>query len=115
MGFLVTWQSESSPGTDPDDSIQARLIKGQDEFSGAQIQYNLWETNDQESPAAHGWYGRLASAWRTVGNDQDPAPFNEHVTGRDVEYCLYCDDFEWFNPGGSGSLWRWSSTAGEMP
>ena len=120
MGFLVTWQSDSSVGTDPDDSIQARLMTGQNTFSSDQVQYSVWETDaltttNKENPASHGWYGRVASAWRSVGNDQDPSPFDEHITGRDIEYCLYCDDFEWFDPGGVGSLWRWSATSGAVP
>ncbi len=115
-GFLVTWSSvDASVGTDTFESIQARLMIGHDAFDDDQIQYNVWEGSFKETPATHGWYGRLGSAWRSIGNDQDPPPFADHITGRDIEYCLYCDDFEWFNPGGSGSLWRWTSTVGQAP
>ena len=114
-GFLVTWESlRASPGGDlADESVQARIVTGQDTFDGPQIQYNVWETNNQTRPASHGWYGRLASAWRSVGNDQDQqAPFEDHITGRQIEHCLFCDDFEWFHPGSTGSLWRWTASLG---
>ena len=116
-GFLVTWDSvNSSAGSDTDDSVQARIVTGVNTFDGPQIQLNVWETNDQEAAGAHGWYGRLSSAWRSVGNDQNNmSPFEVHVTGRDIEHCLFCDDFEWFSPAGSGNLWRWDGTLGAVP
>jgi len=117
-GFLVTWESyESSAGTDESGwSVQARIVIGPDTFDGPQVQYNTWETGTQGIPASHGWYGRLGSVWESVGNDQDPPPGNtEHIMGRNIEHCLFCDDFEWFTPGGSGSLWRWSSSVGVDP
>ena len=104
LGFLVTWQSASSVGSDTSESIQARLVTGQNQFDGPQIQFNVYENSVQDTPASHGWYGRLGSSWRSDGNDQDPPPTDDHITGRDIESCLFCDDFEW------GSGWRWSST-----
>lgn len=117
-GFLVTWESyEASAGTDEDlGSVQARIITGPNTFDGPQVQYNTWETGWQESPASHGWYGRLASGWDSSGNDEDPPPGNtEHIMGRNIDHCLFCDDFEWFTPGGNGSLWRWSWSVGIDP
>jgi hypothetical protein len=39
-------------------------------------------------------------------------PVAAHLVGRDIEHCLFCDDFEWFSPASPGSLWRWTSTLG---
>jgi len=117
-GFLVTWESfETSAGTDENgESVQARIITGPNTFDGPQVQYNTWEPGTQGIPASHGWYGRLASGWESIGNDQDPPPGNtEHIMGRNIEHCLFCADFEWFTPGGNGSLWRWSSSVGVDP
>jgi len=102
-GFLVTWESDFSVGDDPDnsDSIQARLVSGQDTFDGPQIQYNVWVQGGQILPASGGWYGRLASSWNSAGNEETNALVE---TGRQILYCLFCDDFEW------GSSWRWSRT-----
>lgn len=108
MGFLVTWSSTSvSAGTDTDESVQARLINGPGSFAGPQIQYNVWETNAQKTPVSHGWYGRLGSAWEGVGNDQDAT--HDHITGRHIEACIFCEDSEW------GSSWRWSVTEDGSP
>ena len=107
-GFLVTWESDFSVGDDPDnsDSIQARLVSGQNTFDGPQIQYNVWVQGGQNFPASGGWYGRLASSWRSAGNEETNALVE---TGRQILYCLFCDDFEW------GSSWRWSATVGSQP
>jgi hypothetical protein len=107
MGFLVVWKSDVSSGTDPGTSIEARLVTGPNQFAGPQVQYNVWENSTQHFPGAHGWYGRLATNWRTLTWDGDPTPDNTNdnfIIGRDVEYCLFCDDFEW------GGEWRWSSS-----
>jgi len=86
-------------------------MRGQNDFDGSQVQYSVWEGDPKETPASHGWYGRVGSSWRSLGNDQDP--LDDHIIGRDIEYCLFCDDFEWFDPGSPGSLWRWTSTVGQ--
>ena len=110
-GFLVTWESfQSSAGADTDsDSVQARIVTGPNTFDGPQSQFNIWGTGTQGAPASHGWYGRLATDWDGKGNAQDPPPGNtEHVMGRTIDHCLFCDDFSW-------GLWRWTSTVGEAP
>ena len=114
-GFLVTWESRtSSAGSDVDgESVQARIVNGSNSFDGPQVQLNLWGDGWQEDPSSHGWYGRTTSNWDGDGNAEDPPPGNtEHVMARDIEYCLFCDDFEWFDPASVGSLWRWSGTLG---
>ena len=109
-GFLVTWSSiNASVGTDTDYSVQTRLVNGPGTFVGPQAQYNVWETNNQYTPASYGWYGHVGSAWESVGNDQDPPPYDDHITGRHIEACIYCDDLEW------GSAWRWAATLGDSP
>jgi hypothetical protein len=66
----------------------------------------------------HGWYGRLSTPWDSLTWDGEPEPDNingQFIIGRDIEHCMFCDDFEWFSPGSPGSLWRWSATAGVVP
>jgi len=105
MGFQVTWQSESSVGGDTSESIQTRLVTGPNQFDGPQTQLNVYEDSFQDTPASHGWYGQLGAVWRSDGNDQDPPPTDDHITGRQSGSCsIYCDDLEW------GSTWRWSVT-----
>ena len=117
-GFLVVWKSDVSSGADPGDSIEARLVTGPNQFDGDQVQLNTWDNNTQQNPGAHGWYGRLATNWRSNTWDGEPPPnvINDNfIIGRDIEDCLFCDDFEWFSPASPGSLWRWSSTLGLVP
>ena len=120
VGFLVVWGSSVSSGADLGVSIEARVVTGSNAFDhdgdgidDPQVQYNTWDNdNNQQFPGAHGWYGRLAADWRSLTWDGVPHPANTNnafVIGRDIEHCVFCDDFEWFNPAGPGSLWRWSS------
>ena len=110
FGFLVTWSSiNASAGTDTNLSIQARQITGSNQFEGPQVQWNIWETNNQYAPVANGWYGRAGSAWESLGSsDNDTAPFSDHILGRDLDACIFCAD-------GWGGLWRWSKVVGESP
>ena len=107
MGFLVVWYSAVASGSDLGESIEARLVTGSNQFDGGQVQYNVWDNdNTQSQPGAHGSYGRLATDWRSQTWDGDPKPDvinDDFIIGRDIEYCLFCDDFEWGGP------WRWSS------
>ena len=84
------------------------------------MQYNTWDDNKvQQLPSSHGWYGRLATDWMSPSWDGDPSPADPDtavaVVSRNIEYCLFCDDFEWFSPASSGSLWRWTSSTGVAP
>ena len=117
-GFIVTWESrDSSAGPDTDsESVQARIVTGGNSFGSAQVQYNVWGTGHQGAPAAHGWYGQATVAWDGTGNAEDPPPGNtQHVMARTIEHCMFCDDFEWFDPGSGGSLWRWSAAVAADP
>ena len=113
MGFLVVWYSVVSSGSDLGESIEARLVTGSNQFDGPQVQYNVWDNdNSQNVPGAHGWYGRLATNWRSLTWDGTPKPDttnDDFIIGRDIEYCLFCDDFEW------GGLWRWSTQVETTP
>ena len=117
-GFLVLWQSQVSSGADLTGSIEARVVAGPNEFGSPQTQFNIWDDGaGQGAMGAHGWYGRAASNWRTPtieiapGNVQN----DDAILGRDVEHCIFCSDFDWFDPGGSGSLWRWAASVGADP
>ncbi len=100
-GFLAVWQSPVNVTAGDDDSsnsIQARLITGQNTFDGPQVQHNVYIDGIQQLPAVSGWYGRLGTAFRSAGNVDETT---DVITGRQIEHCIYCDDFEW------GSEWRW--------
>jgi len=122
-GFLVVWGSDVASGDDLGPSVEARVVSGVDdlgnpEFGGPQTQLNLWTDDGQTTPGAHGWYGRAATDWRSAIWDGEPEPDvinDDKIIGRDVEHCMFCDDFEWFHPGSPGSLWRWTSTVGLVP
>ena len=127
VGFLVAWHSATdSAGPDTVNSIEARVVSGPNEFDANgdmldnnQVQYNVWGNSTQWLPGNQGWYGRLATVWSSLSWDGQPPPNDpdtgSFIIGRDIEYCMYCDDFEWFSPSSPGSLWRWSSTAGVLP
>ena len=119
MGFLVTWRSVEASGADQGESIEARLVTGPNEFDGSQFQLNVWDNNnDQGQPGAHGWYGVIGTTWRSLTWNGNPPPANQNSTfiiGRDIESCIFCDDLDWFDSGGSGNLWRWALTVGESP
>ena len=118
-GFLVLWESQVSSGADLTGSIEARVVIGPNEFGSPQTQFNIWDNSNGQGPmGAHGWYGRAAANWRTLTWDGEPEPDNtndDFIVGRDVEHCMFCDDFEWFHPGSPGSLWRWTSSVGLVP
>lgn len=118
-GFLVIWSSDTvSAGPDTTQSIEGRVVSGPNAFDADgdgnddnQVQFNVWDNNaGQNYPATHGWYGRLATSWQSQTWDGEPEPdtINQiFLIGRDLEYCVFCDDFEWFSPGGAGNHWRW--------
>lgn len=100
-GFLATWESDVNVTAGDDNSqlsVQARLITGQNAFDGLQFQFNDWIDGRQHAPAVSGWYGRLGSAFRSDSNKDETT---DVITGRQIEHCIFCDDFEW------GSEWRW--------
>jgi hypothetical protein len=128
VGFLVVWNSDTdSAGPDTSNSIEARVVSGPNAFDATgdgadedQVQYNVWDNDSvQWLPGTQGWYGRLATVWYSLSWDGQPPPNDSDngsfIIGRDIEYCMLCDDFEWFSPASPGSLWRWSSTAGVVP
>jgi hypothetical protein len=128
VGFLVVWNSDFvSAGPDTVNSIEARVVSGPNAFDANgdglddnQVQYNIWDNDsNQWLPANHGWYGRLATSWRSLSWDGQPPPGDPDngtfIIGRDIEHCIFCSDMDWFSPSSSGSLWRWSSTQGLTP
>jgi hypothetical protein len=117
-GFLVFWESQVASGPDTTGSIESRIVTGPNEFGSPQTQFNIWDNGGGQGPmGAHGWYGRASASWRTPTIEIEPGVVqnDDAILGRDIEHCMFCDDFEWFHPGSPGSLWRWSSTAGVVP
>ncbi len=117
-GFLVFWESQVASGPDLTGSIESRIVTGPNEFGSPQTQFNIWDNGGgQGAMGAHGWYGRAAANWRTptIEIAPDVVQNDDAILGRDVEHCMFCDDFEWFHPGSPGSLWRWTSSVGVAP
>lgn len=115
-GFLVAWQSEVTSGDDLGDSVEARLVTGPSQFDGPQVQLNLSDNNNaQDRPGLHGWYGRATANWVSPVLDGEPPNNVGFLIGRDVDHCLFCDDLEWFRPGGVEGLWRWAVVVGAAP
>ena len=117
-GFLVLWESQVSSGADLTGSIEARVVTGPNEFGSPQTQFNIWDDGGgQGAMGAHGWYGRAAANWRTPTIEIEPGDVqnDDAILGRDIEHCLFCSDFNWFESGGSGNLWRWASSVGADP
>jgi hypothetical protein len=101
QGFLAIWESDVNVTAGDDDSslsVQARLITAPNDFDGLQFQLNDWIDGRQHNPAVSGWYGRLGTVFRSDSNVDKNKPV---ITGRQIEHCIFCDDFEW------GSEWRW--------
>ncbi len=127
VGFLVVWNSDTeSAGPDTVNSIEARVVSGPNAFDANgdsaddnQVQYNVWDNSNQWLPGNQGWYGRLATVWYSLSWDGVPPPNDpdtgSFIIGRDIEYCMFCDDFEWHSPGSTGSLWRWTRVEGGAP
>jgi hypothetical protein len=115
----MVWQSFQASGADLGESIEARLVTGPNQFAGPQFQLNVWDNdNAQGQPGAHGWYGHSATTWRSLTWNGNPPPNNQNepfIIGRDIEDCIFCDDFDWFDPGGTGNLWRWTLALGASP
>jgi len=120
IGFLVVWYSDVASGDDLGESIEARVVTGvnafdpdEDGMDEPQVQYNVWDNNNnQQFPGAHGWYGRITADWRSLTWDGEPMPDNtedDFIVGRDIEHCIFCSDFDWFDQSGSGNFWRWSN------
>jgi len=93
-GFFVAWQSVPSVGDDAaPDSIQGRIVTGNNQFGTAQFQVNQWTPKSQASPEVGGRLGRVASAWTSQGTDgfvNLPV-----IKGRSWNICgIFCDSFE---------------------
>jgi hypothetical protein len=92
-GFFVVWESVSSSGADAEpNSIEGRMVTGNNAFGSAQFLVNQWTINNQHHPGAGGTNGRAAIAWAA----QDNAETSSNViTGQTWNICgIFCDSFE---------------------
>ncbi len=93
-GFFVVWESATTAGDDAaPDSIQGRIITGNNEFGTAQFQVNQWTAKSQEIPTVGGRNGRVATAWTSLGT-QDFVNLPV-IKSRSWSICgIFCDGFE---------------------
>ncbi|RLE19429.1 MAG: hypothetical protein DRJ50_12190 [Actinobacteria bacterium] len=97
--FVITWYSDSGPGNDPDRSIQARVVSGEGQFVGSQLQINSGRQGNQAFPAVAGSVGRVVVVYHDADN---PFGINDDgIVAAPVDLCLFCDGFE----GGSTASW----------
>jgi len=93
VGFFVAWSSDVSVGNDMDRSIQGSVVTGFEQFAGGNFQVNQWVMGSQMQLGLHGRNGRLATAWRSLGNAEDPN--DDVITGQMWMNCgIFCDGFE---------------------
>jgi hypothetical protein len=104
-GFLVIWESWTGTGSDPDDqSIQARVVTGVDQFDGPQVQLNVFEDGTQHQPDIGASGFSIAFAWQSGSTPAEPT--DDGILGGRIDLCsgIYCDGFE------TGDTLQWSST-----
>jgi hypothetical protein len=92
-GFLVAWESTGSVGGDAEpNSIQGRIVTGNNQFHSDQFQLNVYTVGSQTTPAVGGWGDRVAVAWRS------PSHFDttdDGIIGQTWSLCgIFCDGFE---------------------
>ncbi len=93
-GFFVVWQSATSVGNDNEpNSIQGRIVTGNNTFGTAQFQVNQWTPKSQATPTVGGRNGRIATAWTSLGTEgfvNLPV-----IKARTWSICgIFCDGFE---------------------
>jgi len=101
--YLVTWYSNATAGNDPDRSVQGRLVRGQNQYIGAQFQVNDGRAGHQQYPAVAGTSSRFMVVFK---DDQNPFAVNDDgIIARGIDLCLFCDGFE------SGNTTAWTDTS----
>lgn len=92
-GFFVVWNSESSSGDDlMPNSIEGRIVTGNDQFSSSQFQLNEWVQDNQDTPGIGGQGGRVAVGWNSQSR---PGSIKSAILGQFWAICpIFCDSFE---------------------
>jgi hypothetical protein len=93
-GFFVVWQSASSSGDDlMPDSIEGRIVTGNDRFGSAQFQLNEWTADSQHAPGIGGKGGRVAVGWDSQSRPEGLV--NSAILGQFWAICpIFCNGFE---------------------
>jgi len=79
-----------------------------------QFQINTAFSGIMDEPdVAIGWDGAVAVVWEDPENYANSTEIRARLYDSDL--IATGADFERFNPGGNGSLWRWSSSVGNDP
>lgn len=92
-GFFVVWESGVSAGDDnAPNSIEGRIVTGNDQFAGPQFLVNSWTEDSQQIPGIGGKNGRIAAAWDSQSN---PENMDSAIRGQFWYICgIFCDSFE---------------------
>ncbi len=94
--FLVAWRPDVGVGTDPDRSINARIVRGSNLFTGAEFQVNTFEDTAQGQVTLGGRPDEVVFTWRSASN---PLENDDSIRGLGMLFCeLFCDDFETSDP-----------------
>jgi hypothetical protein len=92
-GFFVVWESPSSAGNDNEpNSIEGRIVSGNNQFAGPQFLVNQWTEDNQATPGIGGRGGRIAVAW---DSRTSPDSSTRVILGQFWSVCgIFCDSFE---------------------
>jgi hypothetical protein len=98
FGFIVVWEDPVGVGSDPDTSIQGKVVSSNAVFGSSQFQVNAFTTGGQYSPAVGGRNvdgrgGVVGITWGSQFNAENGGA--SVITGRFWTQCeVFCDGFE---------------------
>ena len=91
--FLVAWSVFGGVGTDTDFAVNGRVVRGSDQFDGAQFQVNVFEDTSQTAPAVGAHGAEAVVSWRSFPSAFAPA--DDSIIARGFAFDrLFADRFE---------------------
>jgi len=92
-GFFVVWESRVTGGNDVEpNSIEGRIVTGNNQFAGAQFLVNSWILDSQNDPGIGGKNGRIAIGWKSQSNSETTTNV---IQGQFWSICgIFCNGFE---------------------
>ena len=101
-GFVVSWVSNGSPGSDSDgQSIQAQRFSVDGSPEGSQFQVNTYRSGDQRYSATASHGEGFVVAWASDGSSGTDSD-GSSIQARRFEISIFSDGFE------SGDVSAWS-------